>query len=344
MNKEIRWATFEIGEIFSFTRGNAGQANSRMKTGPVAFVSAKDSNNGVAFETTSLKNEQIFSDCITVNNNGSVGYSYYHPYEFVGSSDVTILEPKYNLNKLQKLFLTTILNELRNKYSYGYKISNYRLKKQKILLPIDKDGLPHWQFMEDYIKQERQKLVDKVTEYYKNKVTNFPIQADYREYREFWLDDIVEVKSGVRLTKANQEIGKRPFIGASDSNNGITNFVNNTNSSSDRNILGVNYNGSVVENFYHPYKAIFSDDVKRLEFKDVRLRNKYGYLFLKQSILMQKEKYTYGYKFNADRMRRQKIVLPINSTGEIDYLFMMNTMRQSEKNLMLNIIDYYEAK
>ena len=34
--------------------------------------------------------------------------------------------------------------------------------------------------------------------------------------------------------------------------NGITNFVSNSNDSLDSNVLGVNYNGSIVENFYHP--------------------------------------------------------------------------------------------
>lgn len=51
--------------------------------------------------------------------------------------------------------------------------------------------------------------------------------------------------------------GTKPFIGASDSNNGVTAFVGNTNASEDRNVLGVNYNGSVVENFYHPIYLYF---------------------------------------------------------------------------------------
>ena len=60
----------------------------------------------------------------------------------------------------------------------------------------------------------------------------------------------------------------------------------------------VNYNGSVVENFYHPYSALFSDDVKRLHLKNVE-GNKYIYLFIKQCILKQKPKFEYGYKFNG---------------------------------------------
>ena len=69
--------------------------------------------------------------------------------------------------------------------------------------------------------------------------------------------------------------GTKPFIGASDSNNGVTAFVGNTNASEDRNVLGVNYNGSVVENFYHPYTCIFSDDVKRFV---LRKQNIFTYL------------------------------------------------------------------
>ena len=84
-----------------------------------------------------------------------------------------------------------------------------------------------------------------------------------KEWKEFYLRDIFVIRPGKRLTRSNMQSGTKPFIGASDSNNGVTAFVGNTNASEDRNVLGVNYNGSVVENFYHPYTCIFSDDVKR---------------------------------------------------------------------------------
>ncbi|WP_315308634.1 restriction endonuclease subunit S [Pseudoramibacter alactolyticus] len=142
---------------------------------------------------------------------------------------------------------------------------------------------------------------------------------DKADWKEFFLDEICNINSGVRLTKANMNEGKMPFIGATDSNNGITNFVSNTNKSLDKNVLGVNYNGSVVENFYHPYECIFSDDVKRISFKDDEEQNKYCYLFLKQMILKQKEKYRYAYKFNGDRMARQKIMMPVDKHARIDF-------------------------
>ena len=120
----------------------------------------------------------------------------------------------------------------------------------------------------------------------------------------------------------------------------MTAFVSNNNKSIDENVLGVNYNGSVVENFYHPYQAIFSDDVKRLNWKDEAMGNKYSYLFLKQMILSQKIKYAYGYKFNGERMKRQKIMLPVTEAGLPDYDYMKSYMLKQELEQIFYILNY----
>ncbi|RZN58244.1 restriction endonuclease subunit S [Avibacterium paragallinarum] len=150
---------------------------------------------------------------------------------------------------------------------------------------------------------------------------------DYK-WSAFKISDICEIFSGVRLTKQDMNEGETPFIGASDSNNGVTAFINNHNASVDSDVLGVNYNGSVVENFYHPYQALFSDDVKRVKIKNYQ--GKYAYLFLKTAILKQKKKYQYGYKFNATRMAKQKILLPVNHLNQPDWEGMEIYMQRLE--------------
>lgn len=164
------------------------------------------------------------------------------------------------------------------------------------------------------------------------------------EWGEFWLEELVTIDSGVRLTKSDQELGSMPFIGSTDSNNGVTNFVGNCNSSLDCNVLGVNYNGSVVENFYHPYMCLFSDDVKRIHWRERNKGNKFTYLFLKTMILQQKIKYAYGYKFNAKRMQRQKILLPVDKENNPNYQFMENYIKQEQKIIAQKVIDYYEQQ
>jgi hypothetical protein len=163
-----------------------------------------------------------------------------------------------------------------------------------------------------------------------------------REWSAFPLSELFIIRSGKRLTRSDMDSGKRPFIGATESNNGITSYVSNSNISLDFNILGVNYNGSVVETFYHPYECIFSDDVKRF-----RLKNERGcrllYLFLKTAIIQQKSKYAYGYKFNEKRMNKQSILLPVVDSNalnvEPDWDFMEEYIRERE---MLIIEKYRE--
>ncbi|MBQ3336988.1 MAG: restriction endonuclease subunit S, partial [Selenomonadaceae bacterium] len=116
---------------------------------------------------------------------------------------------------------------------------------------------------------------------------------DEKIWRPFFIEEIFDILPGKRLTKAEMIAGNTPFIGASDSNNGVTAFVGNNNDSADENFLSVSYNGSVCQCFYHPYRCLCSDDVKRFHLKN-RAGNKYIYLFLANSIKQQKSKYNYG--------------------------------------------------
>lgn len=160
-----------------------------------------------------------------------------------------------------------------------------------------------------------------------------------RKWKEFFLEDVVSINGGKRLTKADMELGDMPFIGASEMNNGITAFTCCTNNSLDSNVLGVNYNGSVGFSFYHPYTALFSDDVKRVRWLNSSRNNRYTLLFLSSMIGQQKCKFAYGYKFNSQRMKRQKILLPVCADGTIDWAFMEAYMKQKEQQILKPTID-----
>lgn len=169
------------------------------------------------------------------------------------------------------------------------------------------------------------------------------LNLDDREWREFFITDICAIHSGVRLTKADMVPGNTPFVGSSESNNGITAFTGSTNASRKSNVLGVNYNGSVVESFYHPYEALFSDDVKQLEILHPA-PTECMYLFLKASILKQKSKYAYGYKFNAERMRRQIILLPVNEDGDPDWEFMGAYIHERKQEIVARQTAFLERE
>lgn len=159
------------------------------------------------------------------------------------------------------------------------------------------------------------------------------LQLTDRRWKPFRLGDICIISNGVRLTKVNMMPGRRPFVGATSMNNGITNWVSNANDSLDKNVLGVNYNGSVGYAFYHPYECIFTDDVKRLHLKNYA-DGRWIFLFLSVVITQQSKSHDYGYKFNGERMERQRILLPVNTNGEPDYAFMEAFVKERENALL----------
>ena len=333
---ELKWKAFDIHDIFpDVKRGKRLKTDDHI-VGNMPYVSSSAVNNGVDNFIDNKDGVRIFNDCITLANSGSVGTAFYHPYSFVASDHVTKLK-NVKFNKYINLFIATIANRLAEKYSFNREINDKRLGREKIMLPVDDNDQPDYVFMEAYMKSVEKRLLTRYKTYLThihrsnlNGGGNFEVT----HWKAYSLNEICNIKPGVRLVSRQMNEGSRPFIGAADSNNGVTNFVSNTNASLDSNVLGVNYNGNgVAISFYHPYEAIFTDDVKRIKFKE-HGANKYVYLFLKAAILKQKSKYQYGYKFSGERMNRQKIILPSTADGKPNFNYMESYMRQREIELI----------
>ena len=334
------WKEFYLRDIFPDI-----QRGKRLKTadhiqGSIPYVSSSAINNGVDAFIGNGGKVRKFEECLTLANSGSVGKTFYHSYEFIASDHVTSLKSD-KLNKYSYLFIATIVQRLEEKYSFNREINDVRINKEKIVLPVDESGNPDYAFMEQYIKEREQQIIQNYIGYIRHdaqiggggKIT----PLNQKDWKEFYLCDIFNIRPGKRLTKSNMKSGTTPFIGASDSNNGVTAFVSNTNVSKDSNVLGVNYNGSVVENFYHPYTCIFSDDVKRFALREHN-GNEYVYLFMKTVILQQKSKYAYGYKFNEERMQKQMILLPTTANGQPDYDYMEQYVKRLFSALKLQYL------
>lgn len=322
------WKAFTLEDIFTISSGVRLEKKNLIK-GDLPFITAISLNNGIS-DFVSNNNSSEDSNILGVNYDGSVVENFYHPYKAIFSDSVKRLKLRnVKGNKYIYLFLKAVIYKQKNKYQYGYKFNSGRMKKQFILLPVI-NNQPDYKFMEEYIKENYFRLKSQIKEKQKHEITDWRGLNDV-EWEDYFIESLFQIKPGKRLTKKEFTKGSKPFIGSSDHNNGVTNFVDNHNSSEDFNVLGVNYNGSVVENFYHPYKALFSDDVKRLSLKING--NKYMYLFIKNMILKQKEKYQYGYKFNSTRMKRQIIKLPTKN-NQPDYYFMEQYMKRKENEIL----------
>lgn len=150
-------------------------------------------------------------------------------------------------------------------------------------------------------------------------------------WQPFALSEIVVIQSGQDIYDKERKQGSTPYVTATAEQNGIGYFVGNKNSSLGRNCLSVNRNGSVGYSFFHPYNALFGNDTRKLIPKN---KSKYAGFFLACCITAQRYKYGYGLKMGTGRLLRQRIMLPVTSSGEPDYEFMDEYMRQVEKRLL----------
>ena len=157
-------------------------------------------------------------------------------------------------------------------------------------------------------------------------------------YKDFFIQEIADILSGHDIYERERIDGQIPYITATANNNGIGYFVANINETLEENCLSVNRNGSVGYCHYHPYKALYGNDTRKLR---PHVPNKYISLYISEAISSQRCKYGYGYKMGTGRLKRQKIMLPVTSDGNPDWAYMEAYMRGIESIALLTAIKHF---
>ncbi len=147
------WKYFKIGAIFKLEKCKCSNATDLLEDGnDIYYVGAKKDDNGIIKKVA--YNEDIVSrgNCIVFigDGQGSVGYCTYQPNDFIGSTTLTC-GYNDNLNPFNAIFLITVLDKERFKYSFGRKYGKAQLLKSKIKLPAI-GAEPDFLYMENYIK------------------------------------------------------------------------------------------------------------------------------------------------------------------------------------------------
>lgn len=337
--KDVEWKVFPIYKLFKIQKVY-GKPINNYKMGTIPYVSTTSLNNGIIGFV--IPNKEAVSNKKAISVDPIKGNAFYHPYNFVGrgfsGASINLL---YNghLNKYNALFICKLIEySAKDKASYGYLYNSDRLEKSKILLPINSDGKPDYEFMEEYIKERETKLKKQYKDYIQNRVAKLQKKVQVKkEWKDFFIEDIATISSGKDIYERERIIGYTPYITSTAQNNGIGYFISNNNETIESNCLSVNRNGSVGYCFYHPYQALYSNDCRKLKLTNTSL---YIGLFIANVITFQKEKYGYGYKMGTGRLKKQRIMLPITTDGEPDYEYMEDYMKYLEQQKLLEYLDY----
>lgn len=337
---EKTWGDIELDTFADVSSGRDIYAQERVP-GSTPYVTAGVSNNGIGYFVGN-DNDSKARNAISVARNGAVGEAFYHPYLALYGNDCRRVNLRATADGGAQIFVANCISEQKSAFSYSRKLGTARLKRLRVMLPVDDSGEPDYAYMASYANEIGGGLLMRYKSFLAERIGDLEhvdVPAlDEKEWGEFDLCELFTIGAGKRLETRNKIPGNRPFIGASENGNGVTGFVGNDNASKDSNVLGVNYNGAPCVAFYHPYECVFSDDVKRLHLLNYE-DNVFVLLFLATIVRQQKPKYSYGYKFNEQRMKRQKLMVPVDDAGEPDYAY----MEQYAMNMMLAKYEQYLA-
>jgi hypothetical protein len=118
--------------------------------------------------------------------------------------------------------------------------------------------------------------------------------------------------------------GTTAFVGATESNNGITARIGHP-PLYPAGTITVSYNGSVGEAFYQPEPFWASDDVNVLYPRSPLSRD--AALFMITLIRREQYRFNYGRKWKLETMKETSIRLPVTVNGEPDVELMANVVR-----------------
>lgn len=342
------WKPIPIISLFDRFEPGKGKGLNHLEqvTHGITYVGATNRNNGVlCFVRVDDSSRKMIQDgnCIGFikNGDGSAGYAIYKREPFISTSDVIFGYADW-LNPYTGLFFVAAQDMIEHKYSHGYKRNAQHLKGDRVMLPVNDDGQPDYQFMEDYIRE----LMDTKKKQYRgyvkqrlaelcsvpdNQMVDWKSLIESHDWKPFYVVSIFpENERGKRLKKADHVQGNVPYASSTGDNNGIDGFIEASEGTRVFNdCISLANSGSVGSAFYEPFEFVASDHVTHLK-KDGM--SKYQYLFLTCLLKQQSGNFNFNREINDARLKKMQIMLPVTDDGQPDYDFMEEFGRKMMSN------------
>ncbi len=341
------WDAFFIEDVADIISGRDIYEKERID-GIVPYITATANNNGIGYFVAN-NNETLESGCLSVNRNGSVGYCFYHPYKALFGNDTRKLRPKKN-NRYVSLFISMCITKQREKYGYGYKMGTGRLKRQRILLPVDANNNPDWAFMESYMRQKEQQILKPTIKRLCKQLIENDILGGAKSLCSNWKEfifgesfSIQSTNSGIDKNKLDQNEGSIPYITRSDLNNGIDEFVPKQAvryGMDEGNVITIGLDTQTV--FYQPTSFYTGQNIQII--RNPKL-DRYNAMFLIVAIKKLVAKFSWGsYGATLTRLRKSRIYLPATDEGEIDFAFMSSFMKNVEQDTLNTTLRVFKER
>lgn len=324
------------------------------KQNRLPVISGITINNGINYYTEDIPNgNEVFSDCLTISTRGQYsGTVTYHSGKFVLANNILVM-PMPHLNKNQKIFIGTMINNL----NYGG-YNNYprieTLKNDKIYLPIKK-GKIDYDYMERFIAELEAQSVAELDAYLittglkddQLTIEEQKLIRDYAniEFAEFDIKDIFNVKNAGNLLSRDvvENSGNIPYLCASSLNNAVSSYIKYNEKYLDKgNCIFIGGKTFVVT---YQENDFYSNDSHNLILylkneEKAKLKQLYLVTCLFKSL---GHKYSWGNSISKDKIKKDKISLPVLN-GKPNFAIMNRFISAIQKLVIKDVVKYIDEK
>lgn len=289
--------------------------NSFPKTFP--YITRTEKNNGCI--TFIGKQEKSTDKGNTITIGLDTQTVFYQPTDFYTGQNVQILESQFMTKNIALYLIPLIKKQLKLLNWGGNGATLNRLRAKKILLPVNEQLEPDWEYMDDFVETNIKPFQNLC---HNSLLTSSLLDLNSVKWADFSISDLFEVHRGNAGAKKELKQGNIPLISARKRFNGFDSFVEVAEDKIHSNSISVNNNGDggAGLSFFHNYTYAATQDVTILKEKQSLSKN--SKLFISVCINKQANKFGHGNKLTSKRLLNQKILLPITDAGNINFSFM----------------------
>lgn len=357
---------FPVTDFFEIKKGKR-LTKANMVPGDIPFVGSSATNNGI---TAYIGNDTHLHEpgTITVSYNGSVGEVFLQDERFWASDDVNVWYPKQKMTIEVKLYFMAAIKKLSAKYSYTNKWTIDKMRSEFVELPVDNDGKPNFNCMQERIaelEQERiaeldaylvasglddYELTDEDKQILSLSPESAPDEADTSEadfrngqvrFKKFALGTLFTSSTGDVDLQQKDINGKGEFfINSGVENRGIKGRTDKLARIFPANTITVDFWGNAYYRDFE-YKMATHNHVFSLA-GDV-IRNRLVGMYIVGMLFKLPRLFSYSNMATWNKMKTIEIFLPVTFDGGIDFDYMERYIRAIEKLAIADVVKYKDG-
>ncbi len=145
-----KWGTFMVGKLFEIYKPQVYHTY-EVKENPngIPYVVRSKFGNGIKYRVSKYSSITT-SPCGVISFGSENATFFYQEEEWCSGRDIYYIDTR-DIPKESCLFIIACLQTIAGKYSYSNGLFPNLLRREKIKLPIDRNGKPDWNYMKSYM-------------------------------------------------------------------------------------------------------------------------------------------------------------------------------------------------